>query len=672
MIALTPPAGRRTLRSRLSGGVLPLAAVLATASCGFAAQPAAATASLSPPPEKFAISPGGVDMRSGRYVYNQTDVSIGGEATGLALTRTLTQQVAGHTNPFANFSHNWDVLISEKRVDIEHGDFKHIEGHPDYQMEINFGGRSQTFRAYGTQGGFDLISRSGYGDLSAPLGANRSSGTTVYTFKSGDGTMAVFRPIGSADCSTLMRCAYVDHIVQADGTTLTFEYDNLGSANTTRLRSITSNRGYALLLEYSGALVSKACVLNLTQSVKPSNNVCPAGVANATYGYDNVAGETRLASAVDAAGGTWGFVNAPNSTGFVKPGQTTPWQTLSFYNRPNDDGLYEQIASRQDFADGQSYTYSFNEAPFVEGHISQIAGGSFTNAKGETTSLVYEAPIAPHSQQSACTHTGCPFYNFEDTPQYTGAYQITPGPTAIIDPLGHTTTNDYCDPNAMANLPPQEHDRCLVAPAPVSTTDPGGITTYLTWDYVTRNLLATRQVARPPAAGQPALPDLVRSATYYCTPAEFTHCTKPTSVTDERGNTTDYYYDPIHGGVRTETLPAPTPGAPRPQTRYFYEARHAWISNGAGGYVQVSAPVYVLTKTSLCKTGAASGDGCATPGDEVITTYDYGPDSGPNNLELKGTVVDQGGLNLRTCAAFDAAGNKLSETRPRAGLTSCP
>jgi hypothetical protein len=35
-------------------------------------------------------------------------------------------------------------------------------------------------------------------------------------------------------------------------------------------------------------------------------------------------------------------------------------------------------------------------------------------------------------------------------------------------------------------------------------------------------------------------------------------------------------------------------------------------------------------------------------------------------------VVDPSGLNLRTCTAYDAIGNKLGETKPRAGLASCP
>ena len=58
-----------------------------------------------------------------------------------------------------------------------------------------------------------------------------------------------------------------------------------GGPNLTRLRSIVSNRGYAMLLEYAGALVTRACVLNLAVTAKPANNVCPANApATANYG----------------------------------------------------------------------------------------------------------------------------------------------------------------------------------------------------------------------------------------------------------------------------------------------------------------------------------------------------------------------------------------------------
>jgi len=129
--------------------------------------------------------------------------------------------------------------------------------------------------------------------------------------------------------------------------------------------------------------------------------------------------------------------------------------------------------------------------------------------------------------------------------------------------------------------------------------------------------------------------------------------------------------------VLTETGPAV--GGIRPQTRHSYAQRYAWVSNGAGGYVQAATPVWVRIATSTCRTSAATGNPaapCAAAGDEVLTAYDYGPDSGPNNLLLRGQMVtstDNGVTTvLRTCYAYDALGRKISETRPNAGLASCP
>jgi YD repeat-containing protein len=85
-----------------------------------------------------------------------------------------------------------------------------------------------------------------------------------------------------------------------------------------------------------------------------------------------------------------------------------------------------------------------------------------------------------------------------------------------------------------------------------------------------------------------------------------------------------------------------------------------------------------MTATSLCRTSAATGNPaspCATAGDEVRTDYDYGPDSGPNNLLLRGQTVTStdGGVTtvLRTCYGYDGQGNRISETQPRADLASC-
>jgi hypothetical protein len=88
----------------------------------------------------------------------------------------------------------------------------------------------------------------------------------------------------------------------------------------------------------------------------------------------------------------------------------------------------------------------------------------------------------------------------------------------------------------------------------------------------------------------------------------------------------------------------------------------------------------VRTATSSCRTSAATGDPAAPcaagAADEVRIGYDYGPDSGPNNLLLRGMTVTAhdgiGIVTLRTCYGYDARGRRISETRPNANLTSCP
>jgi len=168
------------------------------------------------------------------------------------------------------------------------------------------------------------------------------------------------------------------------------------------------------------------------------------------------------------------------------------------------------------------------------------------------------------------------------------------------------------------------------------------------------------------------LSDGITSANYDATCANPVKCNKPNWVKDAAGNESDFTYDPVHGGVLTETRPA-DPNGIRPQKRYTYVQRYAWSLNSSGAMTRSTDPIWKLATVSYCRTGApnVSGTGCAVSGDEVVTTYDYGPDSGPNNLWLRGEVVTANGQSLRTCYGYDKFGNKISETSPRAGLAVC-
>ena len=84
-------------------------------------------------------------------------------------------------------------------------------------------------------------------------------------------------------------------------------------------------------------------------------------------------------------------------------------------------------------------------------------------------------------------------------------------------------------------------------------------------------------------------------------------------------------------------------------------------------------PIWLLTSESRCRRTAATETGCVGgAADELVTTFDYGPEAGPNNLLLRGIVEDANGVASRTCYTYDAVGNRTGETMPLAGLTSCP
>ncbi|WP_432201819.1 hypothetical protein ACRAQ7_06800 [Erythrobacter sp. W53] len=191
---------------------------------------------------------------------------------------------------------------------------------------------------------------------------------------------------------------------------------------------------------------------------------------------------------------------------------------------------------------------------------------------------------------------------------------------------------------------------------------------YVEYDYDNRHN-ATQQRSYPKAgSGEPVL---TTSLSFPATCSNPKTCNKPTAVTDPNGNTTNYTYAPQHGGVLTVTSP-PDPSGIRAQTRYEYAQRYAWYKNASGSYVQGPVAHWLLVKEEFCKTTAASGSGCAGgASDEVVTMYDYGPNSGPNNLLLRGVVVTADGQSLRTCFGYDKMGRRISETQPKGTGGSC-
>ncbi|HEX8307661.1 MAG TPA: hypothetical protein VF645_04505, partial [Allosphingosinicella sp.] len=644
-----------------------LFALLALAAGGFASSAAAAADKLNnTPAEKFIIAPGGVDMRTGRYVYNETDLSIGGEGNGgLALTRTLTANAPnGHFNPFASLSHNWDIMVTETQSEKlnERNEY-------DRFAHVHFGGRSQTFPAPKV-GGAALAQISPGIAQSLSFEGDRAVGGIVYTYTAQDGTVAVFRPFRN-DCGA--SCAYVSRITEADGTRFSFDYESADGRADGRIRltRVTSSRGYALILEGSGYFVNKACVVNLARTA--AGSVCPAGVQAATYTYSTT-DKTRLATVTGPDQAVSRFTqaalaNGGTATGFVKPGYETPWLTNSSHAGNDELGVVQDIVDRQDFADGQSYNYSIDGAPHVTYKPSGVAGGSYWNALGEQTDVKFEWPREPgqNTPGSLCRRLPCEPVQADS--EYSWVYQQTPGPVTIADPLGNKTKFDYCEEAPMRLLPGNILDRCIVFGAPLVVTDPEGIKTEFKYD-VNLNAVWAKRYPKPDVLNPDgSVPAPTVTSAVYDTMRSSKSANKPLSLTDSRGNATTWTYAPEHGGVLTET--GPGVNGVTPQKRYFYVQRYARLAASE----LAGPPVWLLDRISTCRAGNPSGDGCALgSADEIVTSFDYGPDRAGTNLELLGQAVTADGRTPRTCFAYDALGRKISETSPNgtAGLSSCP
>jgi hypothetical protein len=426
------------------------AAAIAARACTFIAAawlaaPAAAqddTTLINTPAEQFVTSPGGVDMRTGRFAYSETDLSIGGEGGALALTRAMAPSVRGHANPFGNLSHNWDIMVSELRIDFN--DLSKFGN--DYQINVHFGGRSQTYRGRANYQNFEQSSGGGYAPLT--YSGTRTSGTVLYTYQAADGSVAVFRALGTlgnSDCSAERRCAFISQLTEPDGTVYTFDYAASNSSNgvggTMRLTRVTSSRGYALVFEGAQHRVTKACVVNLALGPAPAD-CSSATLATATYTYETVNGSPlptyRLTGATGPDSETSAFsygLNQAGATtmGFVRPDETSPWLTNTLGTEVDEEWSPVETVTHQAYADGSSYSYNFEYGPLAGDRPQTIAGGSYTHSGGNfvhQTRVPFAWPLKPQSNNpgSPCMPIlpACSVDGIDGFVHWT--YQQTPGP----------------------------------------------------------------------------------------------------------------------------------------------------------------------------------------------------------------------------------------------------
>lgn len=196
----------------------------------------------------------------------------------------------------------------------------------------------------------------------------------------------------------------------------------------------------------------------------------------------------------------------------------------------------------------------------------------------------------------------------------------------------------------------------------------------LAFDYDVRgNLITTTQTG---ASGTPesGMTIVAHAGFDSCNETNFKWCNKARWVETPNGTVgdyrTDYTYHDESGEVESVLAP-PDQNGVRAQTTYTYTQRYASYKNSAGSIVSSSSPVWLLTEERTCTQGATTTNGCADPTKLVVTKYEYGEATGANNLWLTGVVTTANGKSRRACYKYDALGNQIAVTTPRANLTSC-
>lgn len=490
-------------------------------------------------------------------------------------------------------------------------------GQEKWSATVSFDGSSNTFNEIDPAGSENWALARSIGPKLTASGANR-----VLTMPDGE-TRTYGIPSGNNSFQMLLSR------VQPNGVTWIYQWEEGQYLGQGRATSVTNNLGYRIALEYLSNTSSAMSDWAFVKTVRFYNLAVSGTVPVAT------ATRTRTGTSVDIV---------------TSGGQV--WRVLGQTSPSNTDVYVSSV-------------------PF---QVKTPSSSAVNRAYTAITLKIAALPTYNQHFTTSATINGMT-YGYDFVMASVNGSNI--GTTRVTDPLGKTREvqyTDYTAPLAKAAFPLRVTDEtgnvtqyAANGYIVTSVTRPEGDQDVLSYD-ARGNLTGITHKAKPGSG----LPDMVESASYPATCTNTIICNRPTSVTDRKGLTTDYTYDPQHGGVLTESLPA-TPAGVRPVKRHSYVQRSAWISNSAGGYVQSTPPVWLKSEERTCRTTATVGNACAGGStDEVVTTFDYGPNSGPNNLLLRGMTVVADGQTLRTCYTYDASGNRLTETQPLGTGGTCP
>jgi hypothetical protein len=450
-----------------------------------------------------------------------------------------------------SFTATWDSKVRGWRYSNWGGIQKEL-AKPDpycfaFYTLVYMGGSNIFQRENCTSNNFDRID--GHGSLVA-VGSG-------YTYTAPDGSVATY------GAST------IQSIVRPSGEVITYSYSGA------KLVSVSNNFGYQLHFDYVSNVISKVTALN------NAVDACALTATTCTYSR------------------TW-----PSLTFTTSGLERHVTDALGRTTRvifDSTDPVFAKIVgvSRPTTTSGSSITYVQQFIPCGGTRVTSASDGDGTWTYAyDVNAPIFGTECPPldsdaHSTSVTDPNDGVTTYTiyYAGRSYWTGELDqeimLLPSLYSIKNPLNQTTLVSQSGVGLHGATYPEGNS------VSISRNAQGNVT----------------QVHNVAKSGS-GLSDTYVTAVYPDCATEPVRCHFPSSVTNARTSptdfsvTTDYTYDAA-GNLLTETGPAPTTGAPRPQTRYTWEQRYAWYKrNGSSSITQAASPVWVMVEQSQCMTGA--------------------------------------------------------------------
>ncbi|HEV7227759.1 RHS repeat-associated core domain-containing protein [Brevundimonas sp.] len=591
----------------------PLKSLLAiTASAvALAAAPALAQSSIPPPQTFDPIDANGVNLFTGGIQGPKHTVSIGQPGQGGLSVDLFYDSSAGN----GIWRHSLVGTLNRDPL---------VPGSPGYntpQYQLTLPGFSALY----------LRDVNGVFVLQDGTGTFEETATDIFTYTALDGTVATVDRTKRTLYPYLAFMGQVTTIARPSGEVLTYHYTQVLTGESLplyarRLQSVTNNFGYQIHFQYASntygpdwtTITKITGVNNAVDWCEPLANSC---TFSRTWPSITIGGTSADRTITDATDNTTHYLfDSSLLTGIRRPSQST----------------------------GTSLSYTRSTSPYSPNYVETVSDGKGTWTYGYST-----PPPDPNNT---------PYYFIRTTvtDPTGGVTKVDNGSwleetwgrrstrlVAVTDGMNNTTTWEWGGPGWQVS----------------AVVQPEG--NRLSYGYTERGDL--QELSRTGKPGSGLGPQVVAFAQFTdCSTAIL--CGRPTSVQDARGGVTNYTYA-SHGGVLTETRPAPAPGQDRPQTRYTYQSLQAWRRTSSSATQSAAPAVTLPVQVSACATGTSPS--CVGSPQEVRTTtaYQAGNASTGSNL-LPVTVISgagDGSLLATTTMTWDANGDQKTVDGPLAG-----